>query len=209
MRIFKSLLGLVTLALALFLLAVLVLHPFVGKEPGFRWSLLGAIPFIALFVHFGRHWLFNYHDMNLVGLEPGDPLLKKAQEMARARLPLLADALAANRQECFIKLGLETNDGSLEHIWCTAHSLAGNVVVASLANQPRNLKEKYLNRRFEVTIDEIEDFSIMTGENAMTGGYSMMAIAQSLLDRGHRLMPAQKKLLLQHSAYREWFPEQR
>ena len=156
-----------------------------------------------MFIYYGNYWFHNYYDMNQIPIEPGNPNILKAKELAQKSISTLHAALADKKNNCHVKVGLPTKSGSIEHIWCESHSYDGKSIWCTLANLPIDLDEKYTNERFEVALSQIEDFLVQHGEDGI-GGYSMMAAAQTLLDRGHKLRPDQLKILKAQSAFKEW-----
>lgn len=201
--IIKRIFGAFTCALVVFLVGFTFLHPLTSKSGSFKWQFLLALPLYALFWAYGYAWMRNYYDMNLIAIDEKNPHVKRAAELARASLQKLISALSEPKNPCFIKAGLKTKSGSIEHIWCEAHSFKDNTIWCSIANQPVDLEEHYLNERFPVAPTDIEDY-VVTGRTPILGGYSVMACAQTLLDQGYNLTTKQKKLLQEHSAYLEW-----
>ena len=57
--------------------------------------------------------------------------------------------------------------------------------------------------RLEVIVNDQSGF-VVTGPEENLGGYTMMALAQAVLDRGYAIAPANLAILRRHTAYREW-----
>src|SRR4029453_6086254 len=65
--------------------------------------LVGALVLGAVFISFGRTWLLNLIRLDVLPIEPGNPVIAEASRRAQASLATFSNYLAQNRSQCFVK----------------------------------------------------------------------------------------------------------
>ena len=110
-------------------------------------------------------------------VDPNDPLIKAAIEQSRQELHRFKNGMDDNRKQPFVKFPLVSPEGRTEHIWALVHSLKGQELTVSLANDPVE-NQGDLNPRQTVNLDDIEDWILVSANGDTEGGYSMGAMAR-------------------------------
>lgn len=141
-----------------------------------QWGYLGA-GFLGLTL-LGTGWsrLFpNAYDP--IQIDNANPIMRSAIERSRRELHRFKSGLDDNRKQPFVKFPLTSPTGETEHIWGIVHSLKGQDLIVSLANDPVE-NQGELNPRQTVRLNEIEDWILISSSGETEGGYSMGAMAQ-------------------------------
>lgn len=195
MTLIKRAFGLVTLttgaALLLFALGQKVLVP----DERFHWGpLVGGVVWGLISWHYGRKWLFNWIDMDVMGIDPGDPVIEAAVQRARSTLGVFWHYLDQHLHECYIKFPMETKEGVPEHIWAVVHARENDKVVVSLANAPVDEPSVSEGRRL-VAVRDIEDWQVVVSPTEIRGGYTIGALATLAKQRGYSIAPKDRQSL--------------
>src|SRR5262249_27799341 len=151
----------------------------------FQWGpLIGSVIWAAISWRFGRKWAFNWIDLDVIAVDPGDPAIEAAVQHARGTLSVFWNYLEQHRYDCYIKFPMETREGKPEHIWAVVHAREGDKVVVSLANRPVDTPATGDERRL-VNIGIIEDWQVVVSPTEIRGGYSIAALAGLAKKRGY------------------------
>ncbi len=195
MSVLKRIFGLLAVLTGLAMLIFGVGHPFLDESGGFklRFLVVGVL-FGGAFLSFGKRWLLNEVDLQLIGVDPDDPILTAATSRARATLKRFWTYLAEGRHECFVKFPLSTRSGEIEHIWGVVHSREGEQLIVSLANDPVDEPVSDDSRK-TVPVSEIEDWQVFVSDDEIRGGYSILAIAEIARQRGLRLSSKSRRAM--------------
>jgi Uncharacterized protein conserved in bacteria (DUF2314) len=138
--------------------------------------------------------LFNWIDLDVIAVEPHDPVIEAAAQQARATLSVFWNYLEQHRYECYVKFPMETKEGKTEHIWAVVHAREGDKVVVSLANRPIDAPSTDDERRL-VAIGTIEDWQVAVSPTELRGGYSVAALATLAKKRGYSVSPKDRRIL--------------
>ncbi len=191
----KRAFGLITFLLGAALALIAVGHGLIRPDEPFELGVfIGGLFWGLVFLYFGRKWLFNQIDLDVIPVEPESPELADARRRALSSIGVLWHYLDENRHECFVKFPMETKSGSIEHIWGVVHSRQGDKVVVSLANEPVEAPSGEADRR-TVAIRDIEDWQVFVSESEIRGGYSVGALARIAKSRGYGLSRSNRKHL--------------
>lgn len=119
---------------------------------------------------------------DLIMNDASDPAMVAATQKARGSLDHFWTVLeAAEDTDTFaIKAGLDTNDGSLEHIWIADLSRDGKVMSGVLANQPYNIVgDPDLGDKVTFRTNQVTDWSYIEGEK-MRGHYTTRVLMKNM-----------------------------
>jgi uncharacterized protein YegJ (DUF2314 family) len=179
--------GLVALIVGALMLAMAFVHPWLEHPHRFHIGpFLGGLLLGSLFISYGRRWLLNEVDLDVLSIDPADPLLLEAKVEAQAALASFRAYLAENRYECFVKIPVATISGANEHIWASVHTEKDGHFIVSLANDPVE-DLPVTDARFAVPPEVVEDWRVMLSPSHGKGGFSFRAMRAVVRSRGQRL----------------------
>lgn len=100
-----------------------------------RWGHVGTALLALAAIAFG--WRRVFPDaFEAIPIANDDPLMEAATERARKELPRFRRGVAEGGKEAFIKFPLRSRMGNVEHIWGLVHTLKGDSISVTLANDP-------------------------------------------------------------------------
>lgn len=118
---------------------------------------------------------------DIIYFDHDDPAMIKAIATARDNIEHFwtAKSSGAFNEESFtIKVGLPTNDDSLEHIWVDGVSRDGATMTGVLANEPYDIAGGLTyGDSVSFTLDEVTDWSFLDGD-AMRGHFATRIIVK-------------------------------
>lgn len=118
------------------------------------------------------------NDPNFAATSADDAELNAAMERARQSLDEVIRVLPAkNEIVVFIKVGLKTTDGSIEHIWVDDLTHENGTFTGKLANEPAALGDLKFGSQVTFTRDQVSDWMIDDG-NSIRGNFT-----QPILER--------------------------
>jgi uncharacterized protein YegJ (DUF2314 family) len=123
-----------------------------------------------------------------------DPALRSAMAEARASLPIFWSKFEEREPETgpfWLKVGMPTPNGAVEHIWVDAIARDEGVILGRLVNEPVDLRGLRLGSEVRVRPEMISDWSYEKN-GKMYGAYTTRAV----LDRVGPEERAQAKALL-------------
>jgi hypothetical protein len=192
-QLLKRVFGVITLATGAMLLIVGVGQKALLPHQPFQWGpLMGGVIWAAISWRFGRKWVFNWIDLDVIAVDPGDPAIEAAAQRARGTLSVFWNYLEQHRYECYIKFPMETTEVKREHIWAVVHAREGDKVVVCLANRPVDAPSTGEERRL-VAIGV--DWQVVVSPTEIRGGYSVEALAGVAKKRGYSISPRGRKML--------------
>lgn len=82
---------------------------------------------------------------------------------------------SSNYDNFAIKIPLETNDNSLEHIWLSQIEIVNNEYYGIIDNLPVNVKDKYIGSRLQINPNTISDWMYLDN-GKLRGGYTILLL---------------------------------
>lgn len=161
-------------------------------KSGFRSVFQLAVPIACLVV--GWNWM-RYKGKGIEEVIPPDlkcPELEASVEKAKATMPQFITEVEKGIDGAFIKFPLHTPLGLIEHIWAYVHFHKDDRFNVSLANEPIDDQQKSEGRR-DVSVEDVEDWQIMSPDGAIRGAYSLIALFEYWERHGKPLSPQMKR----------------
>jgi len=192
--IFRRILGVIAFTFGLAILGWFIYNQFY-PTPEFKRSFVGLFQLVVpiAFLIYGWRWL--HYEGEGIEDTPGTadiPELAESISQARQTLPYFISEVEKNAENMYIKFLLTTQQGFKEHIWANVHSYEEGSFDVSLANTPKDPKERAQLRR-SVPVNEVEDWQIMLRDQRIKGAYSTMALFRNRQNNGRPLTPKMRK----------------
>lgn len=171
-----------------------------GPGYGASWDASGwvGVGLSALLLFLGVRWIRHGGP----GIEHVPPdfqceELKASVGKARAALPWFLEQVDKNVEGAYIKFPLRTVGGTTEHIWAYVHTFKNGAFNVALANRPFDPGQESAGR-FDVPLEEVEDWQVMYPDGRIRGAYSVLALLEHFESRGKltRRMRVQRELFI-------------
>ena len=166
-----------------------------SPTPAFRRSFRSVFQLIvpAAMIWYGWRWLRDDGPgIETLQIDPHAPELVASVETAKRTMPLFLEAVRRHEDGAYIKFPLKTDAGVTEHIWAYVHHYGAGAFNVSLANSPHTQRAP-LERRFDVSEADVEDWQIMTAEGRIKGAYSLRALFEHVDQKGIHLNRTMRK----------------
>ena len=162
------------------LISLFPLYSFTTQQLGLNENLGAivslAIGWIALPILLLKLWQLK-PNLETLPVDKDDPTMQEHISIAKSKLDLFLEGLAAGQCEAYIKFPYDF-DGVIEHIWGLAHAESDGYIVTSLASGPVSEVGEELMERIKVKIGDIEDWMLTDSKGFSRGGYTILAMAK-------------------------------
>lgn len=118
---------------------------------------------MGLFDRIKRAMLNSSHrEKGIMFSDEADENMEAAIKSAKESLPSFLEQLrhpSENMDRFAIKVGLKTNDDTLEHCWVSDISYENEIVKGKLSVQPNNVPGYIMGSQIKIHIDDISDWA--------------------------------------------------
>ena len=114
---------------------------------------------------------------DVIPVDKNDPIILELAEKSRHEITRLAQGLAEERKEGYVKFPYKFGD-DIEHVWGIAHYIKEDYALVSLDSSLMGALPENALGRFKVKLDELEDWMLVDSDGKTYGGYSILGLAK-------------------------------
>lgn len=126
-------------------------------------------------------------DIDALPVDINDPIMVEQITIAKKNVERFINGLNDGKLEAFVKFPLDV-EGSIEHVWGTAHSFVDKNIVVSLASYPVGEPSEDMFERMTIPVSDIEDWMLQNAHGETQGGYTLYAMAR-IYERDYGKLP--------------------